>query len=154
MSNPHCIACEQLDDWIEIDIRDERNQAFSGITAFVTDMVGNKQELMLSGDPQLVTRLAPGAVTLTLDTEPWLAVSMARKPLLGEASVLLDYTAQKKGFSDTPKTYLHMTSGDLVTQMSTTMIMVMLSCTLTLSGSDKWCISPPTRVMSFAIISP
>ena len=120
MSNPHCIACEQLDDWIEIDIRDECNQAFSGITAFVTDMVGNKQELMLSGGPQLVARLAKGEVSLTLDTEPWLAVSMARKPLLGEASALLDYTAQKSGFSDTPKTYLHMTSGDLVTQAPTT----------------------------------
>ena len=117
MSNQHCIACEQLDHWIEIDIRDENNHPFQGIKAFITDSGGNSQEVTLTGRPQLLNNLAPGIVTITLDTEPWLTESMARKPRLeSEDNQVVSYSEQKNGFSDTPKNYLHLTSGDLVTE--------------------------------------
>ncbi|WP_185976891.1 T6SS phospholipase effector Tle1-like catalytic domain-containing protein [Shewanella psychropiezotolerans] len=117
MSNQHCIACEQSDHWIEIDIRDENNHPFQGIKAFITDSGGNSQEVTLTGRPQLLNNLAPGIVTITLDTEPWLTESMTRKPRLeSEDNQVVSYSDQKNGFSDTPKNYLHLTSGDLVTE--------------------------------------
>ncbi|MGL4959162.1 MAG: hypothetical protein ACRC55_02745 [Plesiomonas sp.] len=39
-SDPYCIPCEKYDRWIELDIRDENNHAFSGQKAILTDSTG------------------------------------------------------------------------------------------------------------------
>lgn len=115
MANQHCIPCERKEDWLEIDIRDENNQQFFGITATVTDSVGTIKTLVLQGGPELVIGLAPGEVTVQLDTQPWLSAAMNRQPRAAdECSKVEEYAGNKLGFKKTEKTYLHATCGDLV----------------------------------------
>ena len=115
MANQHCIPCERKEDWLEIDIRDENNQYFSGITATVTDSVGTLKTVTLLGGPEVIMGLAPGTVTVQLETEPWLKAAMNRKPRAAEISAQVEqYASSKTGFRKTAKIYQHVTCGDLV----------------------------------------
>ncbi|WP_335918598.1 phospholipase effector Tle1 domain-containing protein [Shewanella algae] len=116
----HTIPCETLTDWIEIDFRDESNQPLSGLTATVTDAAGNSRQLKLTGGPQLITCLAPGAVTLTFDTDSWLKAVMSRRPLnAAETSAVPEYVKAAKGFNNTAKQHLQATVGDFWQQPPT-----------------------------------
>lgn len=112
--SPYCIPCERYDCWIEIDVRDERNQPFQGLKATLTDATGNAKTVTLKDGPTLVEGFAVGPVTVKLETQLWLKAAQSREALKeGETTHVPAYADKFLGHNDVARRHIKVTSGDL-----------------------------------------
>ncbi|MCE0492490.1 phospholipase effector Tle1 domain-containing protein [Vibrio salinus] len=114
VSDQHCVRCEKLSHWIEILVRDEHNKPFNNIPGILTDAVGNQHKITLNSSPILLTRLAAGIVTLTLDYDKWItdAQDKKRKPNPDEEPTA-EYAQGYVGYKKTSPKFVKITAGDL-----------------------------------------
>ncbi|MGL5008122.1 MAG: T6SS phospholipase effector Tle1-like catalytic domain-containing protein [Plesiomonas sp.] len=113
-SDPYCIPCEKYDRWIELDIRDENNHAFSGQKAILTDSTGMTKTVTLTDSPIQVWGFAVGPVTVKLETQPWLKMAQSRETLKeGQTSQIPAYTDYLSGYTGIKREHCQVTTGDL-----------------------------------------
>ncbi len=116
--NPHCIPCESCDHWIEIVIRDEHNQPFPNIAGELIDGCGARYPITIGEAPVLLTKLAPGRVTIHLESQTWLKEAQARLPFEGEEAdrpVNIWLAENPTGYRETKRTAHTLTVGDMLT---------------------------------------
>lgn len=114
VSDQHCVRCEKLSHWIEIIIRDEHNNPFNNVPGILIDAVGNEHNITLNSSPILLTTLAAGKVTLTLDYDKWIkdAQDKKRKPNPDEEPTK-EYAEGYVGYKKTSPKFVRITAGDL-----------------------------------------
>lgn len=113
-TNAYCLPCQQLTHWIEILVRDENNQPFSGVTGVLIDSNQVEHPVELSDAPILIEQLPPGPVQLVLDAEPWILEAQAEThPRNNTDKPTKDFAAGYSGHNDGPVKYAEITTGDL-----------------------------------------
>ncbi|WP_429134843.1 phospholipase effector Tle1 domain-containing protein [Aeromonas hydrophila] len=113
-ADPHCIPCERYDNWIEVDIRDERNCSFKGLKATLTDETGKSETVTLKDGPILVRGFAVGPVAVKIETPAWLKAAQSREALKeGEVTQVPAYTDKLFGHCDVKREHIKVTTGDL-----------------------------------------
>ncbi|MBF4800548.1 T6SS phospholipase effector Tle1-like catalytic domain-containing protein [Aeromonas hydrophila] len=113
-ADPHCIPCERYDNWIEVDIRDERNCSFKGLKATLTDETGKSETVTLKDGPTLVRGFAVGPVAVKIETPAWLKAAQSREALKeGEVTQVPAYTDKLFGHCDVKREHIKVTTGDL-----------------------------------------
>ncbi|QTH07673.1 DUF2235 domain-containing protein, partial [Vibrio fluvialis] len=113
-TNAYCLPCQQLTHWIEILVRDENNQPFSGVTGVVVDSNQVEHPVELSDAPILIEQLPPGPVQLVLDAEPWILEAQAEThPRNNTDKPTKDFAAGYSGHNGGPVKYAEITTGDL-----------------------------------------
>jgi len=111
----HCVPCEKYTHWIEILIRDEHNQPFPNVKGTLIDSTDAQFPITVGEAPILLTKLAPGFVTLHLETELWRSETEKRMPndeRLPQVDAWLNELAL--GYQDAPRHYHHYTMGDFL----------------------------------------
>ncbi|MBD0787137.1 DUF2235 domain-containing protein [Vibrio sp. Y2-5] len=111
----HCVPCEKYTHWIEILIRDEHNQPFPNVKGILIDSTDAQFPITVGEAPILLTKLAPGHVTLHLETEHWRSETEKRMPndeRLPQVDAWLNELAL--GYQDAPRHYHHYTMGDFL----------------------------------------
>ncbi|ELI5737580.1 DUF2235 domain-containing protein [Vibrio fluvialis] len=113
-TNAYCLPCQQLTHWIEILVRDENNQPFSGVTGVLVDSNQVEHPVELSDAPILIEQLPPGQVQLVLDAEPWILEAQAEThPRNNTDKPTKDFADGYSGHNGGPVKYAEITTGDL-----------------------------------------
>ncbi|EKO3534723.1 DUF2235 domain-containing protein [Vibrio fluvialis] len=113
-ANAYCLPCQQLTHWIEILVRDENNQPFSGVTGVLVDSNQVEHPVELSDAPILIEQLPPGPVQLVLDAEPWILEAQAEThPRNNTDKPTKDFADGYSGHNGGPVKYAEITTGDL-----------------------------------------
>ncbi|ELO1773956.1 DUF2235 domain-containing protein [Vibrio fluvialis] len=113
-TNAYCLPCQQLTHWIEILVRDENNQPFSGVTGVVVDSNQVEHPVELSDAPILIEQLPPGPVQLVLDAEPWILEAQAEThPRNNTDKPTKDFADGYSGHNGGLVKYAEITTGDL-----------------------------------------
>lgn len=107
---------EEPKKWIELDIRDEHNKAFSGVSITLIDQAGNEYVHTLGDGPLLIEDLqSEGTLQLRVDPEAWLPIAESRKPFpKDQDSPLPAYVSGGLGHQGSTKQHLKITSGDMI----------------------------------------
>ncbi len=107
---------EEPKKWIELDIRDEHNKAFSGVSITLIDEAGNEYVHTLGDGPLLIEDLqSEGTLQLRVDPEAWLPIAESRKPFpKDQTSPLPAYVSGGLGHQGSTKQHLKITSGDMI----------------------------------------
>ncbi|EKO3990640.1 DUF2235 domain-containing protein [Vibrio fluvialis] len=113
-TNAYCLPCQQLTHWIEILVRDENNQPFSGVTGVLVDSNQVEHPVELSDAPILIEQLPPGPVQLVLNAEPWILEAQAEThPRNNTDKPTKDFADGYSGHNGGPVKYAEITTGDL-----------------------------------------
>ncbi|MBD1557852.1 DUF2235 domain-containing protein [Vibrio sp. S9_S30] len=110
----YCAPCEKESNWIEIVVRDEHNQPFSGIKGKLVEATGVEHRITLSEKPILVKNLQNGRVTIELEHESWLKEAQKRTRRESDESEVLKEWLGTEGYSNSCFQYLQGTVSDLV----------------------------------------
>lgn len=113
-ASPYCIPCEKKTHWIEVQVRDEFNKPFQGVSGVLIDGACNEYPITLGDSPILVEDICPGEVTLKLDSKSWLIESQGkeRKPN-SEGNPTKDFADEYQGYKDSKPIFFEVTAGDL-----------------------------------------
>ncbi|MDC5806881.1 DUF2235 domain-containing protein [Vibrio europaeus] len=113
-ASPYCIPCEKKTHWIEVQVRDEFNKPFQGVSGVLIDGACNEYPITLGDSPILVEDICPGEVTLKLDSKSWLIESQGktRKPN-SEGNPTKDFAYEYQGHKDSKPIFFEVTAGDL-----------------------------------------
>ncbi|WP_391087159.1 phospholipase effector Tle1 domain-containing protein [Vibrio sp. NH-UV-68] len=113
-TSPYCYPCENSNHWIEILVRDEFNQPFSGVSGVLIDGAGNEFSISLGEAPILLEELAPGVATLKLDSQSWLIEAQGDKRTPNsEANPTKEFASEYQGHQDSTPKYVEITAGDV-----------------------------------------
>lgn len=113
-ASPYCIPCEKKTHWIEVQVRDEFNKPFQGVSGVLIDGACNEYPITLGDSPILVEDICPGEVTLKLDSKSWLIESQGkeRKPNF-EGNPTKDFANEYQGHKESKPIFFEVTAGDL-----------------------------------------
>lgn len=112
--SPYFLPCEQCNRWIEIFVRDEFNQPFTGVSGTLTDSAGNEFSVTLGEEPIYLEGLASGPVLLNLDSEQWLLESQKdeHKPN-ADSKPTADFANEHVDKLGAKAKFVEVTAGDL-----------------------------------------
>lgn len=113
-TSPYCYPCENSNHWIEILVRDEFNQPFSGVSGVLIDGAGNEFPISLGETPIVLEELAAGVATLKLDSQSWLIEAQGDKRTPNsEANPTKEFASEYQGHQDSTPKYVEITAGDV-----------------------------------------
>ena len=113
-ASPYCVPCEKKTHWVEVQVRDEFNKPFQGVSGVLIDGACNEYPITLGDSSILVENICPGEVTLKLDSKSWLIESQGseRKPN-SEGNPTKDFADEYQGHKDSKPIFFEVTAGDL-----------------------------------------